>query len=122
MARILVADDSPDIRMIVKERLEMDGHQVECAVDGTDALEKVQKYSYDLAVFDVLMPGHDGIALCGIVKATASLMRIPVLLMSAYSQDEKNLQKSNADAFLPKPFELSNLAKVVQHLLDKRIP
>lgn len=117
MARILVADDNKDIGMIIVERLKMDGHQVEWVAAGDLAVERLKKNDYDLAILDIFMPGMDGFSVCAVIKKSTDVKKIPVLLTSAYRQEEKNIQQSGADAFLPKPFELSKLSLFVKGLL-----
>ncbi|HOW59470.1 MAG TPA: response regulator [Candidatus Omnitrophota bacterium] len=118
MARILVADDNQDIAMLVIDRLSIEGHQLEWVASGDAAFEKLKKESYDLAILDILMPGRDGVSLCYIIKHSENVKKIPVLLMSAYSQDAEDLKRSNADAFLSKPFVLSQLVSTVNRLLQ----
>lgn len=117
MANILVADDNQDVALLVSERLRLEGHQIEWVPAGDIALEKLKTNAYDLAILDVIMPGRDGLSVCYTVKHSDDYKKLPILLMSAYSQDEKNIHRSMADAFLPKPFELSQLLLIVNRLL-----
>ncbi|HNX68780.1 MAG TPA: response regulator [Candidatus Omnitrophota bacterium] len=117
MAKILVADDEEDVGIIVAERLRDGGHQVEWVPDGTTALAKIEEGGFDLAILDIRMPGADGYVVCASIKNSPKWGKIPVLLMSAFEKEQKNWQKSKADAFLAKPFETNRLVGAVEKLL-----
>ncbi|MEZ5816068.1 MAG: response regulator [Hyphomicrobiaceae bacterium] len=83
MARILLADDDKGSLDLVRRALELDGHAVATADDGSEALALVKSSTFDLLVTDVQMPGLDGISLAK--EATAHHPAIRVVLMSAYA-------------------------------------
>ncbi|MDK2985898.1 MAG: two-component system, OmpR family, response regulator ResD [Clostridia bacterium] len=62
---ILVIDDEERIRSLVKMYLEKEGYKIDEAVDGDEALEKVRNKSYNLLILDLMLPGTDGLAVCG---------------------------------------------------------
>lgn len=83
--RILIADDEPLIRMDLKEMLESEGHQVIGeASDGEQALSFAKEYQPDLAILDIQMPKTNGLEAA---KEIQEALKIPVLLLTAYSQD-----------------------------------
>lgn len=119
MAKILVADDEQDVGLIVTERLRRNGHEVEYVSDGNQAFAKVEAKTYDLLIFDVYMPGHTGYEACKHSKSSAKNKKTPVLLISAFPAEKEEWGKSNADAFLAKPFETGHLTVEVERLLKK---
>ena len=117
MAKILIADDEPDILLIVSERLRRNGHEVEYAQDGDQAIQKCGKSAYNLLVLDVRMPGHTGYEVCEYSKSSKKNAKTPVLLISAFLEEKTRWRQSKADAFLAKPFEVGQLMSVVDRLL-----
>jgi len=117
MAKILVADDEPDVLLIVSERLRRNGYEVEYASDGTQAIEKSKENVYDLLILDIRMPGHTGYEVCAFVKNSEKNAKTPVLLISAFPEECEKWRQSKADAFLAKPFETGKLILTVDRLL-----
>ncbi|MDP3921039.1 MAG: response regulator [Candidatus Omnitrophota bacterium] len=107
MARkILVADDEEKLRIVIKERLEHAGYDVEMAVDGKDALHKVKKFNPDVIVLDVMMPELDGFQVLEHLKKDKHTMHIPVIMLTALNQSD-NVQKGMehlAHRYITKPF------------------
>lgn len=104
--KILVVDDSEINRDILRQRLVNYGYQVEIAVDGLDALEKLANASFDLILLDIMMPGLDGYETLERVKGDASLQDIPVVMISALDDREvsKRCLKLGASDYITKPF------------------
>ena len=119
MAKILIADDEPDVLLIVAERLRRSGHAVEYASDGTQAIQKAGQTIYDLLILDIRMPGHTGYAVCEYAKGSVKNAMTPVLLISAFPEEKEKWRQSKADAFLAKPFETGQLMATVSRLLNK---
>lgn len=119
MAKVLIADDEPDVLLIVSERLRRSGHDVEYAPDGDQAIEKSKNNAYDLFIFDIRMPGHTGYEVCEYVKRSEKNGKTPVLLISAFPEEKSRWRESKADAFLAKPFETGHLMATVENLLSK---
>ena len=117
MAKILIADDEPDVLLIVAERLRRSGHAVEYASDGTQAIQKAGQTIYDLLILDIRMPGHTGYEVCEYAKSSEKNGKTPVLLISAFPEEQRVWRRSKADAFLAKPFEVGQLMTTVDRLL-----
>ncbi len=117
MAKILVADDEMDVGLIVTERLRRNGHEVEYASDGNQAMQKVRDNVYHLMILDVHMPGHSGYEVCELSKKSDKNAKSPVLIMSAFPEEQTTWRLHHADGFLPKPFETGQLAAEVERLL-----
>ena len=117
MAKILLADDEPDVGLIVTERLRRNGHEVEYVSDGSKAIQKAQECAYDLLILDIRMPGHSGYEVCQYVRNSMINAKTPVLLISAFPEEGAKWHQSKADAFLAKPFETGHLKAEVDRLL-----
>lgn len=118
LSRILVVDDNSEIREVVNILLSGEGCEVSEAANGTRALEKIRKESYDLIILDVMMPGMDGYQTCLEIRKSSNA---PILFLSARSQvEDKNLGfSSGGDDYLPKPFSYSELVSRVKALLRR---
>jgi two-component system OmpR family response regulator len=115
--RILVADDSPEIRQIVRILLSAEGFEVLEAEDGQQAVEQVDE-TVDLIILDVVMPVKDGVSAClDIRKATLA----PILFLTAKAQDSDKTMGFSAggDDYLAKPFSYSELISRVKSLLRR---
>jgi DNA-binding response OmpR family regulator len=119
---ILVADDEEDLRELVTYRLTRSGYQVIGAGDGLEALELAAERTPDLMVLDVMMPKLDGYELTRRVRAEATLRSIPVILLTARSQ-ESDIDRGfevGADDYLKKPFNPDELVARVRAVLGRR--
>ena len=79
MKNILIVDDEPDIREILRYNLEKEGFNITEAVNGDDALDKVSK-DLDLAILDIMMPGNDGYEVCRKIREQGNTVPIVFLL------------------------------------------
>lgn len=119
MARILIADDEDDIRLIVKILLTRAGFEVVEARDGRQALEFATADPPDLALFDIRMPYMTGLEALEQLKANPSTAGFPVLIVSAYVQ-ESEIQRGKAlgaVGYITKPFQPSDLLGRVNEVL-----
>ena len=118
MAKILIAEDEDSLRGFVSRALEMDGHQVDQAVDGADGLERLRDGGYDLLLSDIRMPVMDGIELAHAAAGTCPAMKI--LLMTGYAEQREradNLSDIVIDV-VAKPFTLPDIRGAVARALD----
>ncbi|HJS94296.1 MAG TPA: response regulator [Solirubrobacteraceae bacterium] len=119
---ILVADDEEDLRELVTYRLTRSGYRVIGAGDGQEALKLAAERTPDLMVLDVMMPKLDGYELTRRVRAEAALRSIPVILLTARSQ-ESDIDRGfevGADDYLKKPFNPDELVARVRAVLGRR--
>ena len=119
---ILVADDEEDLRELVSYRLSRSGYEVVEAVDGQEALELATERTPDLMVLDVMMPRLDGYELTRRVREQDSLRSVPVILLTARSQ-ETDVSRGfdvGADDYLRKPFNPDELVARVRAVLGRR--
>jgi DNA-binding NarL/FixJ family response regulator len=116
---ILIADDSPMVRTLIRQALERDTEFAVCgeAADGTDAVSKARELAPDLIILDVRMPGLNGIEVAGILRY--ALPKVRIVLVTMYAQDiERNLTSLfRIDAVLAKASGLSELTAHVTSLM-----
>jgi len=120
MARILVADDDADIRLLVVMRLQHSGHDVTGVGDGRAAVDACRDGDQDLVVLDLMMPGMDGLAACRELRADPTTAKTPVILLTARAQasDVEAGMAAGADDYVTKPFSPRELAQRVDLLLS----
>ena len=112
MARILIVDDEPDLRGMVRLILELDGHQVHEAHHGRAALERLAEIEVDLVITDVMMPIMSGNALIDRLRAEKSTAELPIIVLSASPH-----HVANANRVMHKPFEPRDLRNNVKALV-----
>ncbi|MFA5976108.1 MAG: response regulator [Elusimicrobiota bacterium] len=119
MAYVLIADDDPDNRNLLKIRLEAIGHEVMEATDGEDGLRRAQRQKPDLVILDVMMPKIDGWELCRRLRADPKTHTTPIIMLTACSQDIEQLRgwESGADEYLTKPWDAEKLMQAITRLL-----
>jgi len=115
---VLIADDDPDIRMLVRLRLERSGYAVIAANDGLDALALAGECNPDLAILDVSMPGLTGVEVTRALRERQATL--PVILLTAHVQDADVAEGAiaGADAYVTKPFSPQELESRVRALTE----
>ena len=121
-ARILVADDEPDVRELIVYRLRRAGYEVLEAPNGEAALALALEHIPDLVVADVMMPRVDGYELTRQLRASEQTRRVPVILLTARTQEADVAQgfDAGADDYLKKPFSPDELVQRVRAVLGRR--
>lgn len=116
--RILLVEDEPVIRELVRSMLSDDQVTVETAATGTEGLKLARTQSWDLILLDVVLPQLDGISICRLLKADASTKTIPLHMLTAKARkaDVDVALKAGADGYIHKPFRGSELMELVQRL------
>jgi CheY-like chemotaxis protein len=117
--RILVADDEPEVVDLVRMVLEWEGYEVVQAADGAQALERADSDLPDLILLDVRMPKMSGLVVLEELQKDPLTAGIPVIMLSVvttYPEVRTALQRGSV-AYLPKPFELTELARLVADVL-----
>lgn len=121
MARILIAEDEPDIRELVAFTLRFAGHEVVATANGEEAVQQAEQMIPDIILMDVRMPRMTGYDACRIMKADPILKDIPVVFLSAKGQDSE-IQTGmavGAEDYLLKPFAPDQLTERVKTILAK---
>ena len=118
---LLVIDDNEDISLLIKSILS-DKYTVLRAANGAQGIRMASKYIPDLIICDVMMPGMDGYETCRRLKGEEVTSHIPVLLLTACSQQEQRTEGYNcgADGYMSKPFDSDMLKARCQSLIDNR--
>lgn len=122
MAKILLADDEPDVLKIVRFRLASKGHVVISAINGQEAWDLAQTQCPDLLILDYRMPKLDGLEVCRKVRACESLKGVPVLILSASlgGITASDLDVAGVTAWVVKPFDPDELLRKVEKLIEER--
>jgi DNA-binding response OmpR family regulator len=117
---IMIVDDDPDIRDLMKIFLEADGYHVHLAADGTDALEQLHAGVHpSLILLDLMMPRMDGEQFMKEIRGTR-FSKIPIVVISGHSTVRKKTREFEAAAFLMKPVEFNELLKTVRRFVPVR--
>ncbi|WP_445637365.1 Two component transcriptional regulator, LuxR family [Nostoc sp. DSM 114161] len=119
--KILVVDDDLGTRLSVSDYLELSGYSVITANDGQEALLMVDEYHPDLIVTDIVMPQMNGYELVRRVRQQPMFRLLPVILLTARTKTQERIlgYQSGCDLYLPKPFELEELAAAIRNLLER---
>ena len=117
--RILIADDEPAVRSSLERALELEGYQVDLAVDGPDAIDHAHRREPDALILDVSMPGVDGLEVCRRLRSDG--LRLPILMLTAREEvtDRVAGLDAGADDYLTKPFALDELLARLRALLRR---
>ncbi|GAC1396185.1 MAG: hypothetical protein NVSMB56_10730 [Pyrinomonadaceae bacterium] len=118
---VMIVDDSPTIRKLVAIKLEKQGHRVVQAADGMEALAKINDELPDLVLLDVTMPRLDGYQLCKLIKTNDATKHIPVVMLSGKDGffDKVRGKLAGSVAYLTKPFDPTELARVVEEQCNR---
>ena len=117
--KIVIADDEEHLGYMVKFKLERAGFEVVWKLDGHQALEAVRSERPDLVLLDIMMPGLTGFEVLETLKKDASLKNIPVIMLTARSQEGdivRGFEQGAAD-YIVKPFRLAELVARIKRLI-----
>jgi CheY-like chemotaxis protein len=121
MAKVLVAEDEPDIRMLTSFSLRYGGFEVVEAADGMEAVQLAERERPDAILLDVRMPRMDGLTACRAIKAKPGLADIPVIFLSALGQEAEveNGKEAGAVAYILKPYVPDELIAQVRKVISE---
>ena len=121
MAKILIAEDDSDLRLLVSLKLESSGHEVVSVEDGSAAANSCRELRPDLVILDLMMPGMSGLEVCRYIRSDPELKATPVILLTARAQasDIEAGKAAGVDEYLTKPFSPRELAVRVASLLGE---
>ena len=121
MKKVLIVDDELDIVESLKFVLEGAGFECHCAYNGEEGLNLAKEISPDLIILDVMMPKINGFKICRLLKYDNKYKNIPILMVTARSQNEDKLigEETGVDEYITKPFELDEIVKKVEGYLNK---
>jgi two-component system chemotaxis response regulator CheY len=117
--RIMTVDDSASVRQMVSFTLRQAGYEVVAAVDGKDALSKLDGNPVHMVITDLNMPNLDGIGLIKGVRSNTAYKFIPIIMLTTESQESKKLEGKQAGAtgWIVKPFKPEQLISVTKRVL-----
>ncbi|MGB9235038.1 MAG: response regulator transcription factor [Terriglobales bacterium] len=123
MSRVLIVEDEAHLAQGLRFNLQAEGHGVEVAGDGEEALSRLVERAehFDAVVLDVMLPGKSGFEVASLLREKQNY--VPILMLTARGRPEDVLQgfASGADDYLPKPFELSILIARLDGLLRRSV-
>ena len=119
--QLLVIEDNDEFRSFLFNQLS-ELYSVKTASDGQDGLNKAMEYTPDLIISDVRMPQMDGVTLCKTLKQEVKTSHIPIILLTAHSSEEAQIEgyEAGADAYISKPFSMDILFLRIQNLLEQQ--
>ena len=120
MKKILIVEDQPDIRKLIRMTLEFEDFEIHEAADGAFGLRMASAIGPDLVLLDVMMPGElDGLQVCQRIKSDPKLAGLKVVLLTARGQarDREAGQHAGADDYLVKPFSPLQLIETIERLV-----
>jgi DNA-binding response OmpR family regulator len=121
MYNLLVVDDEPGIRGIIRKYAEFEGHAVTECGDGMEAVELCRREVFDLIILDIMMPELDGFAVCKEIRKTR---RTPVIMLSARGEEYDKIHgfELGIDDYVVKPFSPRELMMRVQAVMNRSRP
>ena len=121
-ARILAVDDEPDLTELIAYHLGRNGHVVETAANGWEAIDQVNRHRPDLILLDLMLPDLDGFGFCEILRRNPATATIPVIIISAWASNDSRLLGLELGAldYITKPFSPHELVERVNRFLNQR--
>ena len=119
--KLLIVEDNPELLMLMQQLLKS-YYRVYIAQNGNEALKIVHQKSLDLIISDVMMPEMDGYELTRVLKADPNYDHLPIILLTAKTQeeDEQEALEAGADEFLTKPFRMRDLKLRIDNIIENR--
>jgi CheY-like chemotaxis protein len=121
MPRVLIVDDSPSVRLLIRTNLELEGFEVDEAEDGVDAIRFLQQTDElpDVITLDVMMPQQSGLATAEAIRSDPRTHHIPVVMVTTQSTpaDLARGERAGVSAYVAKPFDPDDLVTTVNQVL-----
>jgi two-component system OmpR family response regulator len=119
--RILIVDDDPELRELLRGYLGGNGFAVDAAGDGPAMRKAMADAAPDLVILDLMLPGEDGLVLCRALRAAPATAALPILMLTARGEDTDRIVglEMGADDYLPKPFNPRELLARVRSILRR---
>src|SRR5215471_2452447 len=122
--RILVVEDQPDNRQIIRDVLAPTDYEITEAENGVEALAAIAKQRPDLILMDIQLPGLDGYEATRRIKADVALQAIPIIVVTSYALagDDDKARAAGCDAYISKPYSPRQLLAKVREYLSSPAP
>src|SRR5262249_53999622 len=119
--RVLLVEDEPVIRELVRSMLGDGTVDVDCAATGAEGLKLAKSAEYDLILLDVVLPQMDGITISRLLKADPKTAKTPPYMLTAKAKkaDVETATKAGADGYIHKPFRATELMELIERLRPK---
>ncbi len=123
LRKVLVVDDSLVVRKVMQKDLELDGLEVETAVDGIHALEVLERSQFDVALVDIEMPRMNGYELLESIRKDQRYQDLPVIIITSRSGDQHRQRAMDlgADGYITKPYNVGELDTLMRDVISSRI-
>lgn len=123
-ASILIIEDEEPIQILLKYNLEAEGYRVRCSAQGEDVAFMISEERPDLIVLDWMLPGISGIEVCRLVRAKPESRDIPIIMLTARSEEAEKVRglATGADDYLVKPFSVPELLARIKTILRRLNP
>jgi DNA-binding response OmpR family regulator len=115
---VLICEDDPNLRTLVRLALGEDGYRFYEAPDGTSCLELARRTQPDLIVLDLMLPGRSGLDVLGDLRGLSAFAKTPVIVISAWSYSDEAAVEAGANRFVAKPFDPDELRDAAVALLE----
>ena len=123
MIRILITEDDKDLLEILQLRLEVAGFCIETAVNGQEALDRIDQSAPDIALLDIFMPVKNGIQVVQALRADQKTKDLPVIFISgsleAVDEVKRNVQNLSVQGYITKPFDFKQLVSTIHQILGR---
>jgi len=125
--KILVIEDDKDISELIAYNLEREGYEIACLYDGSQAVDFVNKRKPELIILDLMLPEVDGIEICRTLKSDAATKHIPIIMLTAKSEEADVVVglQMGADDYIPKPFSpkvlVARIKAIVRRTADLQL-
>ncbi len=121
MNHILIIDDEKDIVQAIEYNLEKEGYKVSKSFDGLNGLDAAKKKIPDLIILDLMLPGMNGIELCKMLKSDSQTSSIPIIMLTAKSDESDKIVglEIGADDYITKPFSIKELLARIKAVLKR---
>jgi len=117
--RILVVDDDPDIRIMIKIMLEFKGYSVVAIERGDTSEEMLMTGEFGLVIMDMLLSGMNGVDICARIKQNNAIAHIPIVMISAHPNARATCLEAGADEFIAKPFDMQEILSSIKRLMPQ---
>lgn len=118
MSKILIVEDDVSIQALLHDFIEAEGHRVELASDGVEALARFSEQPFDLILLDIMLPRLDGYSVCELIRKQSE---VPIIMLTALSGEEDQVKGLDllADDYMAKPFSMPVLLRKIAAVLRR---